>query len=91
MTVDINKVELIELVELYAEEYAQYNGYVRTEGDLNERFLAFVVSPEHIKNYIAKGDDAIVYRAFANFAERLVNEGLLHQVQADEYQYQSGD
>lgn len=76
-----NRVDLLELVELYAED----NGLIASEDELSERFDSEVL-PGVIAEY-GEDDGPAISEAFNNWTDMLCKDGELHPEQYDKYCY----
>lgn len=81
MAVNWNRVDLLELVELYAED----NGGIASEEELSERFDSEVL-PDVIEAY-GEDDEPAISEAFNNWTDMLCKDGELHPEQYDKYCY----
>lgn len=81
MSTNWNKVDLLEMVELYAEE----NGMIASEQELSERFDAEIL-PMVIEQYGAD-DDPAISEAFNDWTDSLTKDGELHPEQYNQYCY----
>lgn len=81
MTLNWNRVDLLEMVELYAEE----NGGIASEQELSERFDSEVL-PSVIAEY-GEDDEPAINEAFNNWTDALCKDGEIHDEQYDKYCY----
>lgn len=76
-----NRVDLLEIVEAYAED----NGGIADESELSKRFDEEVL-PSVIAEY-GEDDEPALNEAFNNWTDMLCKDGELHDVQYNEYCY----
>lgn len=76
-----NQVELLELVELFAED----NDLIASEEELSERFDEEIL-PHVIEEY-GEDDQPAINEAFNNWTDSLCKDGLLHETQYNSYCY----
>lgn len=76
-----NHVDLLDLVECYAEE----NGLIASEQELSERFDAEVL-PFIIEKY-GEDDAPAINEGFSDWADHLTRAGELHPEQYHNYGY----
>jgi hypothetical protein len=81
MAVNWNRVDLLEMVELYAED----NGGIASEEELSERFDSEVL-PDVIEAY-GEDDEPAISEAFNNWTDMLCKDGEIHPEQYDKYCY----
>ena len=82
--------ELLELVELYAEDYYEHRrtDLVKNEEDLSERFDSFLEEYEVNSDSRFNPDDTVaINEGFSNYADALCSDGLLHPEQVHHYCY----
>jgi hypothetical protein len=70
-----NRVDLLEIVELYAEE----NGGIASEQELSERFDSEVL-PSVIAEY-GEDDEPAINESFNNWTDSLCKDGEIHPEQ----------
>ncbi len=78
---DWNKIDMLEVVELFAED----NGMISTEEELSERFDAEVL-PAVIEQY-GENDEPAINEAFNNWTVSLRDDGVIHSEQYNSYYY----
>jgi hypothetical protein len=76
-----HRVDLLEMVELYAED----NGQIASESELSERFDRDVL-PDVIAQY-GESDSVAINEAFNDWTDSLCTDGELHPAQYDSYCY----
>jgi hypothetical protein len=76
-----NSVDLLEMVELYAED----NGMIASEEELSERFDSEVL-PSVIEQY-GEDDEPAINEAFNDWTDMLCKDGEIHPEQYDKYCY----
>jgi hypothetical protein len=76
-----HRVDLLEIVELYAEE----NNLIASEQELSDRFDEEVL-PSVIAQY-GEDDEPALNEAFNNWTDMLCKDGELHDEQYDKYCY----
>jgi hypothetical protein len=76
-----NRVDLLEIVELYAEEQR----LIASEQELSDRFDEEVL-PSVIAQY-GEDDEPALNEAFNNWTDMLCKDGELHDEQYDKYCY----
>jgi hypothetical protein len=76
-----NRVDLLEIVELYAEE----NGGIASEQELSERFDSEVL-PSVIAEY-GEDDEPAINESFNNWTDSLCKDGEIHPEQYNSYCY----
>jgi hypothetical protein len=81
VAVNWNRVDLLEMVELYAED----NGGIASEEELSERFDSEVL-PDVIEAY-GEDDEPAISEAFNNWTDMLCKDGEIHPEQYDKYCY----
>ena len=78
---NFNRVDLLEIVELWAED----NGLISSEAELSERFDEEVL-PAVIEQY-SEDDQPAINEAFNNWTDSLCSDGEIHAEQYDKYCY----
>lgn len=81
MTLNWNRVDLLEMVELYAEE----NGGIASEQELSDRFDRDIL-PSVIEQY-SEDDSVAINEAFNDWSDALCKDGELHEEQYNNYCY----
>jgi hypothetical protein len=76
-----DRVDLLEMVELYAED----NGMIASEEELSKRFDEDVL-PSIIEQY-GEDDEPAISEGFNNWTDALCKDGELHPEQYDKYCY----
>jgi hypothetical protein len=76
-----DRVDLLEMVELYAED----NGLIASEDELSKRFDEEVL-PLVVEEY-GEDDEPAISEAFNNWTDSLCKDGELHPEQYDKYCY----
>jgi len=81
---DWNDIDLIEIIEYYAEENLDYC-LVLDETDLSKRFDENVAS--HVIEQYGVDDEPAMSEAFSNWSDALCKDGVLHPEQYNQYEY----
>ncbi len=81
MALNWKRIDMLEVVELYAEE----NNMIATEQELSDRFDAEVL-PEVVAQY-GEDDEPAISEAFNNWTDMLCKDGEIHAEQYDSYTY----
>lgn len=76
-----NRIDLLELVELYASD----NGMIASETELSELFDS-QIAPLVIAQY-GEGDSVAMNEAFNDWTDMLCKDGIIHPEQYDNYCY----
>jgi hypothetical protein len=76
-----NGVDLLDMVELYAED----NGWIASEDELSKRFDEEVL-PGVIEHY-SEDDSVAINEAFNDWTDMLCKDGEIHDEQYDKYCY----
>jgi hypothetical protein len=76
-----NDENLLEMVELYAEEM----GYISSEEELSEVFDEEIL-PYIVKEY-GEDDEPAINEGFNSWSDSLCEDGVTHPIQYDQYCY----
>lgn len=76
-----NRIDLLEIVE----EYAENNGLISSESELSERFDSEVL-PHVIAQY-GEDDSVAINEAFSDWTDSLCKDGFIHPEQYSNYCY----
>ena len=78
---NFNKVDLIEIIEFYAE----CNGLIANEGELSQRFDAEIA--EAVIARYGTDDSIAMSEEFNNWTDALCRDGEIHEEQYNTYEY----
>lgn len=76
-----NRVDLLDMVELYAED----NGMIASEQELSDRFDSEIL-PHVIEKY-GEDDQPAINEAFNDWTDSLCKDGEIHEEQYNSYCY----
>lgn len=81
MTLNWNRVDMLAVVELYAED----NGGIASEEELSKRFDEEVA--QSVVDEYGEDDEPAMSEAFNNWTDMLCKEGDIHEEQYNSYCY----